>query len=545
MGNTIRPHITRWSRRRGVPRALGTSPVRDILSEGWKWEFMQNAELPKIGRGTNQGLSSAGRAAMRPAGLLVFALFLLFLFVYLRLFRNALVDDAYITLDYARTLLGAGTWGLRPGLPANSATSPLNVILLAAVGLLFGATPNAAIWLALLCYAGMAVTLERISLNLFQTFAFGRIATVAFLLNPLLISTLGMESILFAALLVLAVHCYISTRWRWLGFVVGMLSITRPDGLLYALIFMFFLPQGRTRQRYVGAFLVSSAPWYLFSWIHLGSFIPDTFFIKLGMASWGASSYLSGIGMYLQRFPLEASLSFIFLPLLSAVAFKPIRDMPVLRLLISLGLARFLGYSALNARPFHWYYATEIDIAILFGSLSLGTLYKRAQPGSRFQAAVRSTAAAYLLVPCLGMSLLLARVGFKLDEMPIHANWGTAAQYEQVATWLEAHAGGKAVHAAAEIGTVTYYCPACYLLDLFSDRRWLVKSVDDQRSQPGIAGAVYRANFLFLRDGPELPPYAFVLTGYEDRRQEGKPVLMEWELSTKWAPKGLMTFTTY
>jgi len=247
--------------------------------------------------------------------------------------------------------------------------------------------------------------------------------------------------------------------------------------------------------------------------------------------------------MYLQKFPLEALLSFAFLPLLLGIAFKPIWEMPVLRLLISLELAHFLAYLALNARPFHWYYAAEIDIAILFGSLSLGVMYRHAVPHTRFRAAVRAAAWAYLLVPFLGMSILLARAGFKISEMPIHANWGTAAQYEQVGQWLEANAAGKAVYAPAEIGTVTYYCPDCYLLDLFSDRRWLIESVNKQRSQPGLVAAIYGANFLFLRDLPTLPPYAFVLTSHETR--DAQPHLMEWQMSTKWVPEGLMTFAPH
>ncbi|MGI8612479.1 MAG: hypothetical protein ACR2KL_00795, partial [Nocardioidaceae bacterium] len=44
--------------------------------------------------------------------------------------HTALVDDAYITLSYARTLAFHGQWGMMPGYQANTATSPLNVLLL-------------------------------------------------------------------------------------------------------------------------------------------------------------------------------------------------------------------------------------------------------------------------------------------------------------------------------------------------------------------------------------------------------------------------------
>lgn len=50
--------------------------------------------------------------------------------------RTSLTDDAYITLTYARNLAVHGEWGIIPDAAANSATSPLNVLLLALATLL-------------------------------------------------------------------------------------------------------------------------------------------------------------------------------------------------------------------------------------------------------------------------------------------------------------------------------------------------------------------------------------------------------------------------
>src|SRR5882724_10398342 len=58
--------------------------------------------------------------------------------IYLSLFRHALIDDAYITLQWARTLADSGTWGFYPGLTANSQTSPLNALLLAGLYAVIG-----------------------------------------------------------------------------------------------------------------------------------------------------------------------------------------------------------------------------------------------------------------------------------------------------------------------------------------------------------------------------------------------------------------------
>lgn len=69
--------------------------------------------------------------------------------------HRALIDDAYITLDYARTLARHGQWALEPGHQANTATSPLNVLVLAGLIVLSGAP----VWsVGVLLVATLAVT---------------------------------------------------------------------------------------------------------------------------------------------------------------------------------------------------------------------------------------------------------------------------------------------------------------------------------------------------------------------------------------------------
>jgi hypothetical protein len=48
-----------------------------------------------------------------------------------------LIDDAYITLDYARNFGLHLHWGLVPGLVDNTATSPLHVLVLAVLIAMF------------------------------------------------------------------------------------------------------------------------------------------------------------------------------------------------------------------------------------------------------------------------------------------------------------------------------------------------------------------------------------------------------------------------
>ena len=54
--------------------------------------------------------------------------------------HRGLIDDAYITLSYARNVAAHLHWGLIPTEESNTATSPLNVILLAVATWIAGVT---------------------------------------------------------------------------------------------------------------------------------------------------------------------------------------------------------------------------------------------------------------------------------------------------------------------------------------------------------------------------------------------------------------------
>jgi hypothetical protein len=76
------------------------------------------------------------------------------------LVRLALIDDAYITLSYARNLATSLHWGLIPTEPANSATSPLNVVLLgAATALLRPLAGVQPVWGLGIVFGGSAVAM--------------------------------------------------------------------------------------------------------------------------------------------------------------------------------------------------------------------------------------------------------------------------------------------------------------------------------------------------------------------------------------------------
>ena len=71
-------------------------------------------------------------------------LFLL-IYSYLKFFQFTIIDDAFITFNYAESLRNNFVWGFYDDNVTNTATSPLNVILTSIFRLFFNDIVNASI----------------------------------------------------------------------------------------------------------------------------------------------------------------------------------------------------------------------------------------------------------------------------------------------------------------------------------------------------------------------------------------------------------------
>lgn len=471
---------------------------------------------------------------------LLWLLGIILFYLYLNLFRNAFIDDAFITLTYVKTLLTSGTWGFFPGYITNTATSPLNVLLLSFIGLFVGPTNHAQMILAFIGLVALAKALVAISAFLFDTEIYGYLGAVGFIFNPLMISTLGLESILFAALFVISIYCYLTKKWGWLAFVLGLLTLTRAEGVLFFVLFLIFIPSTWVKLRFMGIYILSILPWYLFSWIYLGSVIPDTFFIKVAQYSWGGWNFLNGLLFYFQRYPYETLFSFAFLPLALLLINQQVRKQAILMVILSLAVFHFVTYSVLQVWPFHWYYVTLVTAVILFGMIGVGTVSQHVVPRSWQDRVMRGVLVVFFVVPVLGMFQWLAQDQFVVKEMPIHTNWATQEKYKEIGLWLKDEGIDTSIDLKGEIGTISYYCE-CYLLDVFSHRDWEEDVVAQNAAASGLQPFLMRTNFLFYRENPPLPAKDYLL--WLNYSTDDK--IMRWQTSTRWSPEGSYTFAKY
>ncbi|MGE0298863.1 MAG: hypothetical protein AB7R99_19505, partial [Pseudonocardia sp.] len=143
--------------------------------------------------------------------------------------HESLVDDAYITLAYARNVAVDLHWGLTPQQVSNTATAPGNVLLLATVTALTGLFGDARPVLALgivcvLCGAAIGWGWARVGHALRLPWWAGAAGAVLVVCNPFLVSALGLEVLPTAAVLMLLLTAAVEQHRRYGPLAFGLLG---------------------------------------------------------------------------------------------------------------------------------------------------------------------------------------------------------------------------------------------------------------------------------------------------------------------------------
>ena len=141
------------------------------------------------------------------------------------------------------------------------------------------------------------------------------VAVGTLLVNPLLLSTVGLEPYLTAALLAGLLRYGVARRPVAFGVLAGLCVLARPDTAVVVVVVALVLRPGWLRA--IGAALAVTLPWYVFSWFALGSALPDTLLMKANDA-WDVFGFWNGPVLYLLKFPAATALS--FLPVLAGLA---------------------------------------------------------------------------------------------------------------------------------------------------------------------------------------------------------------------------------
>jgi hypothetical protein len=454
---------------------------------------------------------------------------------------STLIDDAYITLDYARNFGLHLHWGLVPGLLDNTATSPLHVLVLA---VLIAVCRNGLIALGVsfvLSAVGLEWGLRRAARTVGLPAWTGLLATVLCLLNPLVLSSVGMEVMPCAALTAWLLVASVERRPWSFGLLAALLAVLRADYVIISAV-VFLL----RRQFWVGAWksigtaLIVAASWYVPSWFLLGSAVPDTLVIKsLQGRSWGGYTFATGPALYWHVYPVTTVLAIapaaagMLAWLAWAALRRPLpgmRGLDPLAALPAAAVAHYGAYSALGVPPYHWYYGPAITLTTIFLAAAVTQTVAGTPQGVRRALRAGAMAAAVLLI-CADIGNYAAP-GIPRTYAPITTNWAATATYREIGLQLPGLIGNRPVGGPVEVGVIDYYCN-CEVYEYFSDRGHFPAELSRyERSLGAIGKAVVRLNFLYLDRSIRPHPTQLVL------RVELHPdphAIRNWRISTPWA----------
>jgi len=485
----------------------------------------QDGRLSGVATSERVGRTAAGRiraAVLGPTGLLVGLTAIGATFIFW-LVHRALIDDAYITLTYARTLAEHGQWGMLPGHEANSATSPLNVLLLGGLTVIVGDPVVALGVLYVLTCVALAIALRGLGQALGLGYRVAVFGTPILVASPLLASTIGLETMLVVTGMAYLAWACASGNATMAGLVAGIMLWLRLDSVVVAGILVLGTPLLWRRLIRIAALTIAVVlPWLVFSWLVLGSAIPDTLVIKQD-DPWG--QFVMGLqNRYYPPYPWVITGVYVIggIGLLAALTWplwrqRGVGASSVVPALVVAGAAYFGLMWQLNIPPFFWYYAPTFAALAIAAAIGLAAL-----SGPRFGADVRAGAATVgcaLIVLTLVPWWNLATAHAPLREMPIHGNWALPGQYAKIGRQLHDIVGDTPVHSPGEVGALAYFC-RCTIIDRFSDRALLVDPIKQARHESWL----YRLNYdgLDLRDlEPVKPGYWLVWEPGPDRTGRG------------------------
>ena len=409
--------------------------------------------------------------------------------------HRGMPDDSYITLDYARNLALHGHWGLTEFRDSNTATSPLNVWLLAAGILVTGGRPVVAAGLVLVLStalaggwaAGLAHVLGR-RRSVVAGLVVGLLVT-----SPIFASVVGMESFLGAALMVGVARYAAQRRAVAAGVVTGLAVLCRPDlavpaAVVLAVLFLGAAPRAPRRMFLSwGVAAVVVLPWHVWSWFVLGGFVPDTLVIKTGGAFPDGEVFGNGPAFFFERWPVAMVLiSAVVVAGLGALVASALAwargsgrlaDRVVVACGVA-GLAHYAVYAWMGVSSYLWYYAPSLGLVTVCAALGAAELSGRR---------IGALTAALAVTAGAGIGLQTA-LGVPWPFPALFGNWATSAQYLAAGEQLgRAVPPGQSVLAPGEIGALAYGC-RCDIVDGFSDHDRLMALVAQREASAGPVG---------------------------------------------------------
>ena len=386
-------------------------------------------------------------------------------------------DDTYIVFRIVRNLLNGDGWTFNIGEAHNASTSVLNTAVIALAAPVFSsnipltAHVLAGIWLSVAALTFGWVLWQRFS----PWVALG--AGVALIVTLGDNALWGLETHLFMALFGVFVVLEHQRKTSWA--VIGLLTLTRPDALILAVLRCLRDVRVRPWPAGVAAwretvraawtanrkgllvFALVLAPWVIFSLITFQQVFPDTLSNKMWQGRsgfWGTGRvYLQNLVAYVGGATSWRAAGYLLA--LPGLVFL-VRDRSVLLYVIAFAVLQHTAYAILNVPGYHWYFASLDVAAVLAAFYCLGSVFQIVVV-PHMRVAARSAALALyagVLAYAALRAMPLVRSHYPEDNRE--------TSYREIGAAMVANRIPAGAIAVVEVGTLGYYLPARPMLDL-------------------------------------------------------------------------------
>lgn len=372
--------------------------------------------------------------------------------------RNYQLDDALIYLRYIRNFFEGNGLQYNAGDCFNGLTSPLYSYLLIAVNTIAHHLQFTTIflsfmffWLAAL-FGAVVVSKNRYEQALCGFFV---VSSNYFYI------TFGMETGLFLFLTALALFFYRNDRLFFLGATIGLVFLTRPEGIfLGGVVFLHYILTNKRLPpiKCLAAPIIIILANFIFNYFYYGSLLPATGDAKIGQGRsgfWGSGLLFLHVS-FMKGTYFGGSYSMLWFTLTTAavglwVSLRSLTTRLILAYLVLLGAF----YVFLNLPNYPWYYGPFFYFLTLFsaiGAYQLARLANYTSEGPR---------GLFAASPIVGLILIFSLYNLKFSSFPR----GPHDMYRNIGNWIKTNTPSNSIVAAVEIGTIGWYSNR-YIIDI-------------------------------------------------------------------------------
>lgn len=292
------------------------------------------------------------------------------------------LDDTYIFYKYAKNIAEGNGYVFNLGEKINATTSPLYTLVLALIYLILNPFINVDFTvignsISIISIIWIFYSLKKLLNNDFQFYLF----TMIFLSMPLIKFGFGMETFLNLALIVYSIYLYTNEKYFLSSVFIGLSVLARFDSALFAgIIFLHYL---YTKRKFptlnmIFGFSLIILPWFVFSKVYFGTFLPTTIAAKISQYELG----LFGKGLIFltnsirvmpgKYFTVIIIVLIVLLSFYYLIMNKKLSSFSTGSNLILIWSATlFFTYAfVINAPPYQWYYIPFIiAVSIMLSSV--------------------------------------------------------------------------------------------------------------------------------------------------------------------------------